>query len=259
MVSSETKELAPPSRGTGDSRSPVPVGRGPLTLRVLRLILVAALGLVVALHWGSIYLVNVQTMLASMRAGTDLNTLILLAAVYAVALALPYVPGMELGLMLMVAFGPRGVLPVYAATLFGLSLSYAVGRLMASRLTWPRSWDPPPTTPAQGADHPLQGLLSKNRWARYLPIRLILWLATHRYLALAICLNVPGNSVIGGGGGIALLCGLSGQYSYTRFLATVALAVSPVPLLVLLGAPGVDITLPGVPQLSEVLNWLNLP
>jgi hypothetical protein len=68
----------------------------------------------------------------------------------------------------------------------------------------------------------------------------VAWLGAHRYLALAICLNVPGNAVVGGGGGLALLCGLSRQFDGRRFALTIALAVSPLPLLILTGILSLD-------------------
>lgn len=57
-------------------------------------------------------------------------------------------------------------------------------------------------------------------------------LLRHRYLALAVALNLPGNTLLGGGGGIALMAGLSGLYPMPAYLTTVAIAVAPVPLLV---------------------------
>jgi hypothetical protein len=50
---------------------------------------------------------------------------------------------------------------------------------------------------------------------------------------LAIVLNLPGNIVIGGGGGIALMAGASRLYSVPGFLVTIVLAVAPVPLAIL--------------------------
>jgi hypothetical protein len=66
------------------------------------------------------------------------------------------------------------------------------------------------------------------------PNRVVPLLLRHRYLALAIVLNLPGNIVIGGGGGIALMAGASRLYSVPAFLITTALAVSPVPIAILL-------------------------
>jgi hypothetical protein len=47
-------------------------------------------------------------------------------------------------------------------------------------------------------------------------------------------INMPGNSLIGGGGGIAMAAGYSRAFSYPAFLACAAVAVAPVPGLVLL-------------------------
>ena len=61
-------------------------------------------------------------------------------------------------------------------------------------------------------------------------------LLRHRYLALGVAFNLPGNTLLGGGGGIALAAGMSGLYPLLAYVAVVAIAVAPVPLLVLLGA-----------------------
>jgi hypothetical protein len=46
--------------------------------------------------------------------------------------------------------------------------------------------------------------------------------------------NLPGNILIGGGGGISLMAGTSGLYSLPRFLCTIAIGISPVPLAFLI-------------------------
>jgi hypothetical protein len=71
-----------------------------------------------------------------------------------------------------------------------------------------------------------QALLLERAPSRLLPV-----LLRHRYLTLAAAFNLPGNSLIGGGGGIALVAGMSGLYGTAPYVATVALAVAPVPLL----------------------------
>ena len=53
-----------------------------------------------------------------------------------------------------------------------------------------------------------------------------------RFLIFAVLFNLPGNVAIGGGGGVALLAGMSKVFSLPAYLLTVALAVAPVPLLV---------------------------
>ena len=65
------------------------------------------------------------------------------------------------------------------------------------------------------------------------PARVVPFLLRHRYLAVAVAFNVPGNALVGGGGGIALAAGLSGLFQAPRFVAMVCLAISPIPLLIL--------------------------
>jgi len=45
-----------------------------------------------------------------------------------------------------------------------------------------------------------------------------------------LVLNLPGNSLVGGGGGIAFIAGLSGMFSYIGFILAIAIAVAPVPV-----------------------------
>ncbi len=60
-------------------------------------------------------------------------------------------------------------------------------------------------------------------------------LLKYRYLAIGFSLNMPGNYLIGGGGGISLACGISRNISFKWFLLAVVLAVSLVPLLAFFG------------------------
>ena len=56
-------------------------------------------------------------------------------------------------------------------------------------------------------------------------------LLKNRYLALAILLNVPGNSLLGGAGGLAFMAGISGLYRFWPYLLSVLIAVAPIPLI----------------------------
>ncbi|UCE30573.1 MAG: hypothetical protein JSW68_10975, partial [Burkholderiales bacterium] len=58
-------------------------------------------------------------------------------------------------------------------------------------------------------------------------------LLRHRHVALAIALNLPGNALVGGAGGLGMLAGMSGLFSLPRYLLLVALATTPVPLFLL--------------------------
>jgi hypothetical protein len=65
------------------------------------------------------------------------------------------------------------------------------------------------------------------------PSKVIPFLLKHRYLIIAITLNLPGNAIIGGGGGIGLITGISRLYPFPKYLLLVSLAITPLPLLIL--------------------------
>jgi hypothetical protein len=152
---------------------------------------------------------------------------------YILLLALPFMPGVEIGLGLMVMLGPSICLLVYLGTVIALTLAFALGRLvpMAMIVTtfeWlglRRASAMVTEFAALSANERLTFLLSR------VPTRFLSHLLRHRYLALAVLLNVPGNALIGGGGGIALVAGISRLFNGPAFVLTVALAVSPVPLI----------------------------
>lgn len=155
---------------------------------------------------------------------------------YGLLLAVPFVPGVEIGLALLMIFGCDIAVQVYVASVVGLSASYLVGHLVPSsllasffeRMGLDRAAKSArrvePLAPCGGL-----GLLSQN-----LPGRLGPALVRWRYVALALVLNLPGNAVLGGGGGIAMLAGLSGMFSFSGYFVAISLAVLPVPLAVVL-------------------------
>jgi hypothetical protein len=155
---------------------------------------------------------------------------------YALLMALPFCPGIEIGLALLMLFGAHAAWIVYAATVFALLLSFVVGRYVPAarviaafdRIGMHRARDMLRGLDALTADERLahmQGPLA-GRWTRLL--------TRYRYLAVALALNTPGNIVLGDGGGIALAAGFSRLFALPAFAATVLLAVAPVPLAVLL-------------------------
>lgn len=166
---------------------------------------------------------------------------ILLLALYAILLALPFVPGIEIGLALLAMHGAAAAPLVYGATVAGLMLAYGAGSLI------------PASAMAAGlrrlgrdrAAAALQDWCALPRADRLsaLSARLPGWLGTRigtlRFALLATLFNLPGNAVLGGGGGIALLAGMSRLYPPVPTALTVAVAVAPVPLAVWLwgGAP----------------------
>ncbi len=207
--------------------------------RWLRIAVVALIygGLLAAGHWGSGWLID----LVGVDLGTgaqphDLHVMIAGVAVYAALMAIPFVPGMEISLALLAVFGPKVAMALYAATVAALALSCLIGRMLPVSLI-ATLFGSLGLQRAKGLVQRLQPLSAEQRLAvliDHAPKRVIPVLLKHRYIAIMVALNVPGNAVIGGGGGIALLAGMSGLFTFPRFLASVSLAVLPVPLLVML-------------------------
>jgi len=160
------------------------------------------------------------------------------AILYVVLMALPFMPGIEVGLMLMAMLGVGGIVLVYLCTVLALSLSFLAGRLLPPRyvaraLGWLR------LVRARKLVTALEPLGAEERFrvlAQSTPSRIVPFLLRHRYLVLAVLFNLPGNVVIGDGGGIALIAGMSRLFPFPRFVLLICLAITPVPLLFLLRA-----------------------
>jgi len=166
----------------------------------------------------------------------QVHRLLMIGAVaYVGLLALPFVPGAEIGLAMLTAFGAAIAPLVYAATVAAMMLAYLFGRLLpAETLAW---------------------LLSKLRLRRASDLvsraallppadrldllldaagpRMVGLSLQHRYVALAVLVNTPGNALIGGGGGIMLMAGMSGILAPIQTFIAIAVAVSPVPIAVM--------------------------
>lgn len=164
------------------------------------------------------------------------KTILVALAIYTVLMALPFVPGAEIGIVLLTAFGAQVAPAVYILTLLALSVAYTVGRAVPAettarllhRLRLTRAANMLCALEAQPPQERLPFLLQEvdAGWIK--------GVARYRYIALALLLNLPGNVVLGGGGGLALFAGLSKVFHPVPFLATIALAVLPIPLSVLL-------------------------
>jgi hypothetical protein len=176
-------------------------------------------------------------MLATAEGHTAISLTVAIAIfVYIVLMALPFCPGIEVGVALLALGGRDVALLVYLATVVALVLPFVVGWFLPpsalvaslSRLGLRRAAESlRQIGPLDGARR-LQLLLGQGS------PRLARFLVRHRYIAVAIALNTPGNLVIGDGGGIALAAGFSRLFSPFGFALTVAIAVAPVPIVVLL-------------------------
>ncbi|MGI1662620.1 hypothetical protein ACRDNQ_10305 [Palleronia sp. KMU-117] len=159
--------------------------------------------------------------------------------------ALPFVPGAEIGLGLLMVLGARGALLVYLAMVAALALSFAMGRFVTpgwiaralGALGLERARDFVLRT-ADLADADRVRFIESTAPRRWVP-----FLLRNRYVALALLFNMPGNVVLGGGGGIAFAAGASRLFGAGPYVLTVLIAVAPVPLMFwLFGTGGVWFT-----------------
>jgi len=148
---------------------------------------------------------------------------------YTLLIAVPFVPGAELGLVLLALFGATMAGPVWLATVAGLTLAFALGRLVPERvlqrLPFHAGLDRARVAVTAAADPtaPPPALAP-------CAARLLRW----RCCGLILLINTPGNTLIGGGGGIAMAAGASRLFAARDFLASAVIAVAPVPVAIVI-------------------------
>lgn len=155
---------------------------------------------------------------------------------YILLMTLPFMPGIEIGLTLMLFLGSKGVVLVYLCTLIALSISFLIGQKIplqkfAKFLDWLHLKKARDLILEMEALSPGERVTTLHKKA---PAKIVPHLLNHRYLAIATLLNLPCNAVIGGGGGIGLIVGMSGLITYPRYLLLIAVAISPVPIAIIL-------------------------
>jgi hypothetical protein len=155
------------------------------------------------------------------------------ALLYVILMAIPFLPGIEIGLALMILLGNKGALLVYLCTLLALSISFSIGRILHPRLiklllNWLYLYRASKLVDQLEPmdQHQRLHLLCENVPSKLVPI-----LIRHRYLAIATILNLPGNALIGGGGGIGIIAGMSKIIPFHSYILLITAAVAPVPLL----------------------------
>jgi hypothetical protein len=207
-----------------------------MMVRVLILILLLIL-LSMGSDWG---IEQLKPLLIDWRLSWGRWALILALPVYIVLMSLPFVPGLEIGLALLMVFGESVAIPVYLGTLMALSLSFYAGRSIPLR-SLIRAMHIFRLLKAETLMLELQGVEREHLidvLTGQAPNRIVPFLVRHRFMTLVLLLNLPGNALIGGGGGIGLIAGLSRLFSYRQFLFAIALAVAPVPVLFYFGVIG---------------------
>ncbi|MEM9600967.1 MAG: hypothetical protein AAF926_08085 [Pseudomonadota bacterium] len=168
------------------------------------------------------------------QSGAMIGLLAIALIGYAVVIAIPFMPGVEIGVALLVMEGAKIAPFVYLATLSGLVTAFLIGQFVS--LDW------------------LHGVFRDLRFIRVcrwldriksqprhdrlaaLTDRLPRWLAwiavDYRYITIALLLSLPGSIAIGGGGGIMMLAGLSRLFHTGWMIVTLIFAVLPIPLAV---------------------------
>lgn len=162
-----------------------------------------------------------------------LHRLIMMAtAAYILLMMLPFVPGVEIGLGMIATLGPKIAPLVYVSTVFALSLSFLIGRLVPQEtvvgafrvVRLNRAAELLRNVHHLALEERLEFILAQTA-SRFVPL-----LLRYRFIALVVAVSIPGNAVIGGGGGISLIAGFSRLFPFHLFLVAVAVAVAPVPL-----------------------------
>lgn len=152
---------------------------------------------------------------------------------FVVMAAIPFVPGAEIGFGLLLMFGGQASGIVYAGMVGALLLSFTVARFVPLSLLSQLTASLRLAGAARFFD--LLASMPAEERSRFITDRLdgqfSSTLLKNRYLALAILLNVPGNSLLGGAGGLAFMAGISGLYRFWPYLLSVLIAVAPIPLI----------------------------
>lgn len=206
-----------------------PFSEDPKILRLIwRIVMIGVL--VIVFHLLLDWTIGKIDQEANMPLMIGLLSAVLLA--YAVLLAIPFMPGIEIGIGLLLLRGAEVAPFVYIATLMGLIIAFTGGRSISYNWLHGFFADLRLKRACKLLErlHPLGGherleLLSSRlpRWLRPLVGRT-------RYLLLAVLLNVPGNVVLGGGGGLAFAAGFSKLFHPLPAFVAIAIAVLPVPL-----------------------------
>ncbi|MEL6574177.1 MAG: hypothetical protein AAFQ64_21230 [Pseudomonadota bacterium] len=208
----------------------------PLTLPAVILRVCLLISLIALATWG-VHLIR-DAMDLQIRPDNEqqVHKAIMIGAVaYVGLLAMPFVPGAEIGIALLAAFGAAIAPLIYVCTVAAMMLAFTIGRFLpinslerlfrALRLV--RAADlVAKAAPLSKEDRLAMLLEGQSKRAVSMAVR-------YRYVAMAFAVNMPGNSLIGGGGGIMIIAGLSGIFSPISTFLTVMIAVSPVPLAVL--------------------------
>jgi len=159
-----------------------------------------------------------------------------LVLIYAICMILPFMPAIELGLILLAMLDIHGILMLYLVTVFSLSISYTIGSLVPGQVLkrlfqFLHFYKAADLLCARSECNEKQQI---NRFLEHAPKRLIPFLLRHRYFVFGVAVNTPGNMLLGGAGGIAMMSGVSRLFNFRTFVLAVMISVLPLPVIVIL-------------------------
>lgn len=209
--------------------------KGQILKKTVGIIIIIITILLVLRHLYLYHALEIRNQMILMKGILGWKTLLIGGMLYMVLLSIPFFPGIELGWLLILLFDREGIFVIYLFTQGGFTLSFIIGR-----------WFPRARVTARFNIGSLKESFGKRftRIGSRLGILNFKFfqhsdtesvLNKFRYLILAILVNTPGNAIIGGGGGIGLVCGMTRSFSWKGFALTIALATLPFPILLLIG------------------------
>jgi hypothetical protein len=176
--------------------------------------------------------INGLNMISGDQSATGILVILLVA--YALLITIPFMPGIEIGIALLLLEGASIAPYVYLATMSGLFLAFLIGKWVPLKLLHNTFRDLRMRSACKmiaeiertPKDERLLRLQTK------LPKPLALIAVRYRYVLIGALVNVPGTFAIGGGGGILMLAGLLRLFHWSGIILTLAIATLPVPLAV---------------------------
>ncbi len=164
-----------------------------------------------------------------------IGVMALVLLTYILLISIPFVPGIEIAMSLMVLHGSSVVLWIYSATIIGLFLAFLAGQYLSYGYLHGVFGDLRMKRACALLDkvQPLSRTDRLDLLKQKIPHKLRPLLVDGRYALIAVVLNIPGNAVIGGGGGILFIAGLSRLFSTGWIIVTLIFAVAPVPIAIL--------------------------
>ena len=216
-------------------KDPDPTRQNPLNWRRLPLWIALLVLTGLGLYWLLQFAADMIAQINHNAGGSFASTLLIASLIlYALLIAIPFMPGIEVGVALLMLQGATIAPLVYTATILGLMLAYLIGRFV------PVAWLHSALSDLgfQRMCTYLETMESASPEERLASQRATLppWLAKltvdYRYITIGILLNVPGTFAIGGGGGILMAAGFSRLFKGWQILLTLMIFTMPVPLFV---------------------------